>query len=168
MYAWINTNIGGKRTSNRCETKVIVSISLDYCHIWIWGLDDKESWRKRNWSFLLKINWKDKRTNESKVKELKVKCQLLGKIKKHKPGADPAISKGGSLKWKQEDLQEDGGEGTWGRCTLGFGCSLSRSWSSTMPQEWSLTGKIIEGMEWCIFSYNESIMATYFCKQHPI
>ena len=61
-------------------------------HVWIWGLDYKESWAPKNWCFwtvmlektLLRVPWTARRENQSILKEISPEYSLEGLMLKLK------------------------------------------------------------------------------------
>ena len=60
-------------------------------HVWMWELDDKESWAQKNWWFwtivlrrLLRVPWTARRSNQSVLKEIIPKYSLEGLMLKLK------------------------------------------------------------------------------------
>ena len=60
-------------------------------HVWMWGLDYKESWVQMNWCFwtvmlekTLKVPWTARRSNQSTLKEISPDCSLEGLMLKLK------------------------------------------------------------------------------------
>ena len=62
------------------------SYGLFHSHVWMWGLDYKDGWVSKNWSFwavccrrLLRVPWTTRRSNQSILKEINPEYSFIGR-----------------------------------------------------------------------------------------
>ena len=74
--------------------------------VWMWELEYKESWEPKNWCFwtvvlrLLRVPWTARRSNQSILKEISLKCSLKGLMLKLK------LQYFGHLMWRVDLLEK--------------------------------------------------------------
>ena len=122
----VMTNLGSILRSRHCfANKGPSSQSYCFCssHVWMWELDDKESWVLKNWCFWtvvwrrpLRVPWTARRSNQSILKEispvyslerlmLKLKVLWPLDVKSWLTGKDPDVGK--DWRWEEKGMTED-------------------------------------------------------------
>ena len=87
-----------------CLVKAMV---LSSSHVWMWELNNKESWAPKNWCFwtvcwkkLLRVPWTARRSNQSILKEISPEYSLEGLMLKLK------LQYFGHLMWRTDSLEK--------------------------------------------------------------
>ena len=83
------------------------SYGFSCSHVWMWGLNYKESWALKNWCFwtvywrrLLRVPWTAKRSNQSILKEISPEYSLEGLMLMLK------LQYFGHLMWRTDSLEK--------------------------------------------------------------
>ena len=73
------------------KVHILLSYGFSISHVWMWGLDYKESWALKNWCFelqcwrrLSRVPWTARRSNQSILKEIGPKYSMKGLVLKLK------------------------------------------------------------------------------------
>ena len=91
--------------ANKCPSSQ--SYSFSSSHVWMWELDQKESWTLKNWCFwtvvlekTLRVPWIARRSNQPILKEISPEYSLEGLMLKLK------LQIFGSLMWRTDSLEK--------------------------------------------------------------
>ena len=91
--------------ANKCPSSQ--SYSFSSSHVWMWELDQKESWTLKNWCFwtvvlekTLRVPWIARRSNQPILKEISPEYSLEGLILKLK------LQYSGHLMWRTDSLEK--------------------------------------------------------------
>jgi len=88
------------------KVHLVKAMVFSSSHIWMWGLDYKESWVPKNWYFwtlvwrLLRVPWIARRSNQSILKEISSEYSLEGWMLKLK------LKYFGHLMWRTDSLEK--------------------------------------------------------------
>ena len=112
---------GSQRHSITDKDPASQSYGFSSSHVWMWELDDKESWALKNWCFwrrLLRVPWTARRSNQSILKEISPGCSLEGvmlklklpilwppEVKSWLTGKHPDAGK--DWRWEEKGMTED-------------------------------------------------------------
>ena len=97
------------------------SYGFSSSHVWMWDLDHKEGWARKNWCFrmwcwrrLLRVPWTARISNPSILKEinpehsleglmLKLKLQYFGHLMQRADSLEKTLEKDAGKNWRQEE-----------------------------------------------------------------
>ena len=81
----------------------LVKAMVSSGHVWMWELDNAESWAPKNWCFwtvVLRVSWTERRSNQSILKETNPEYSLQGLMLKLK------LQYFGDLMWRTDSFEK--------------------------------------------------------------